>query len=82
MRVRVLFFAGLRALVGEGSVDLQFTPGATFADIRTELGRRWPQAKGLVDRSFLALGDEYISDLTRPIEGDCEVACIPPVSGG
>jgi molybdopterin converting factor subunit 1 len=77
----VLFFARARDLVGAVSVRLDPPCPATVGALRRELARRYPQLAGLLERSALAVGDEFADDAT-PLAPDVEVALLPPVSGG
>ncbi len=81
MRVRVRLFAAARQSVGRDSVDVALPEGATIAELRRQLGSRFPQLSGWLAHVTFALDAQYADDqATIPPEAD--VACIPPVSGG
>jgi molybdopterin synthase catalytic subunit len=81
MRVRVRLFARARDLVGSEAVDLDLAAGATAGDLRRRLAEARPALAGLLERSALAVNNEFADDsLTLPLSA--EVALLPPVSGG
>jgi sulfur-carrier protein len=79
--VRVQLFAVARQLAGEDAIDLDLPPGATVADVRTELLRRTPALAPLARHLLFSVDADYAADGAVVPEG-AEVACIPPVSGG
>ncbi|HEV7281893.1 MAG TPA: molybdopterin converting factor subunit 1 [Pirellulaceae bacterium] len=78
---RVKLFAGLREAAGTDLFEWEAPAGATVADLRAELTRRFPQTAALAARSFAAVDREYAVD-TRVLSEGAEIAFIPPVSGG
>jgi molybdopterin converting factor subunit 1 len=81
MKVRCLFFAEAKELVGKNTLDLEFKDSCDTAQLVTELLSRYPSLKKIIDNCLVAVNLEYIS---RPVflkDGD-EVAIIPPLSGG
>ncbi|MFN4260409.1 MAG: MoaD/ThiS family protein [Gemmataceae bacterium] len=79
--VSIRLFARARDLVGAEVVAVRLPAGATVGDARRVLAEAHPELAALLERSALAVGDEYANDsLTLPIEA--ELAVIPPVSGG
>ncbi|MCI0342373.1 MAG: molybdopterin converting factor subunit 1 [Planctomycetales bacterium] len=81
MRVRVLFFAAMRERIGRESETVDVPAGATVAHLLTALAHAHPAVRPLLDRSRVALGDEFVPPDARLSEGG-EAAVIPPVSGG
>ena len=77
----VLLFARARDLVGAAAVRLDPPCPATVGAVRRTLAARYPQLAALLERSALAVGDEFADDAT-PLAPDAEVALLPPVSGG
>jgi molybdopterin converting factor subunit 1 len=81
MNVEVRMFARAKDLAGSGKVTVPLPEGATVSDLRRELARVFPALAGLLERSALAVNDEFAADsLTLP--PSAEVALLPPVSGG
>lgn len=81
MIVRVQLFAVARQLAGRAAVEIELSPGATVAELRTALGEQVPALAPLLRQTMFAVNAEYASDPTKVPEG-ADVACIPPVSGG
>ena len=81
MRWSVRLFARARDLAGSASVAVDLPEGATVADLRRGLAGAYPALAGLLERSALAVNDEFADDsLTLPLRA--EIALLPPVSGG
>lgn len=85
MRIRLLFFAGLREQLGTAGEELELPPGVgTVAALRAHLRQRgsaWQAA--LADGKLLrtAVNQNMASAETKLAPGD-EVAFFPPVTGG
>jgi molybdopterin converting factor subunit 1 len=81
MDVSVRLFARAKDLAGADVVRLELPDGATVGDLRRRLAAAYPRLAGLLERSALAVHDEFAEDeLTLP--RGAEVALLPPVSGG
>jgi molybdopterin converting factor subunit 1 len=79
--VRVRLFARARDLAGADSLTMELPDGATVGDLRRRLAEEHPALRGLLERSALAINDDFADDgLTLPV--GAEVAVLPPVSGG
>jgi molybdopterin converting factor subunit 1 len=81
MNLRVRLFARARDLAGADAITVDVPEGATVGDLRRQLATRYPALESLLDRSALAVDDEFAGDeqtLSRP----AEIALLPPVSGG
>ncbi len=81
MRIRVLYFAAMRERIGRASESVDVPQGATVAQLLATLTRAHPELGPLLDRSRVAVGDEFAPSEARLPEG-AEAAVIPPVSGG
>jgi molybdopterin converting factor subunit 1 len=79
--MKVLLFARARDLIGADHVDIALPRPATVADVRHALVDRYPHAAGLIDKSAIAVNDEFANDVAK-IPENAEVALLPPVSGG
>jgi molybdopterin converting factor small subunit len=81
MSVSVQLFARARDLVGAAVLTVEMPLNATVGDLRRELGAEHPQLKSLLERSALAINDEFVDDpLVIPL--NARIAILPPVSGG
>jgi molybdopterin converting factor subunit 1 len=79
--MKVRLFARARELAGADCIDVDVPAGATVGDLRRRIGEAHPPLAKLVERSALAVNDEFADDgLTLPL--NAEVALLPPVSGG
>jgi len=81
MQCRVKLFARARDLAGTDEVSVVLPDTATVADLRQALARAYPALAGLLERSALAVDNEFAND-AQPVRPDAEVALLPPVSGG
>jgi molybdopterin converting factor subunit 1 len=79
--MRVLLFARARDLAGMDVLDVAVPAGATVGDLRRCLRERCPRLGSLLERSAIAVNNEYAEDAT-PLPANAEVALVPPVSGG
>ena len=81
MRVFVRLFARARDLARMDRLELELPSGATIGMLRQALAQSRPELAGILERSALAVRDEFAQDsLSLPV--DAEVALLPPVSGG
>jgi molybdopterin converting factor subunit 1 len=81
MRVRVLFFGGLKDLVGKSSDLLDLPEGALVRDVLAHYLAEVPRMKESLASLAVAVNQEYAGAETGLKSGD-EVALLPPVSGG
>jgi MoaE-MoaD fusion protein len=81
MRVRVLFFGGLKDLAGKSSDLLELPDGALVRDVLAHYLAQVPEMRELVAALAVAVNQEYAGAETGLKSGD-EVALLPPVSGG
>lgn len=81
MKVKVLFFAGVRERTGVGQVEIDIPSATTVGGLRAKLAQLWPSVGPLLSRSTLAV-DERIAEDEVEIPADAVVAVVPPVSGG
>ena len=81
MKVSLLLFAALREAIGARSLDFEIADGATVADLKRRVSAAFPASAALIDRTAVAVDDEYVSSEERLRDGT-SVALIPPVSGG
>jgi molybdopterin synthase catalytic subunit len=81
LQVRVRAFAGLRQVLGTGSLTLSLSSGATVSDLMERLNRDYPAATPHLARALVAINQDY-ADLGQTLAHGDEVAVFPPVSGG
>ncbi len=81
MKVRIIAFATASDVLGQEALELVLPESAGLAELRAELVARHPNLETIWDRLAVAVdgtlvrGEEGLSD-------GCEVALLPPVSGG
>jgi molybdopterin converting factor subunit 1 len=81
MKIVVRLFARARDLAGADTLAVELPPGATVAALRKQLAWQCPPLAGLLERSALAVNDEFAGDALALPHG-AEIALLPPVSGG
>jgi molybdopterin synthase catalytic subunit/molybdopterin synthase sulfur carrier subunit len=81
VNVKVKLFAGAREAAGQDTIAVQLGDAPTVAELRSALGKQYPQLRDVVTHSMFAIDTEYSGD-DRKIPIDATVVCIPPVSGG
>ena len=82
VRVRVLYFAAVRDLVGIAEEDLALPAGVrSAADLIGHLERLRPELAGRLDAVRVAVNEAFADGGLALSEGDV-VALIPPVAGG
>ena len=81
MKIKVLFFASCRDVVGHRSCDWEIEEGYRVADLQRGLVAAYPQLAAVQQVLSIAVNSEYVGNHTVLKAGD-EVALIPPVSGG
>jgi molybdopterin converting factor subunit 1 len=81
MIVHVRLFARARDLAGTDTLQVELPDNATVSDLRRRLAGDYPALAGLLERSALAVENEFAAEsLKLPVNG--EIALLPPVSGG
>ena len=81
MKIRILFFASMRDIVGDRELEWEVPQGATVGQLRQDLVSRFPAMAAMARILSMAVNAEYADDSAILRTGD-EVAVIPPVSGG
>jgi len=81
--MQVLYFAWVRERIGRPREEVQ-TDAATVAELVEELrGREERYAVALADISALRVAlDQELAEFTDSLDGVCEVALFPPMTGG
>lgn len=81
MKIKALFFASCRDIVGNREMALDIEEGSRVKELRKKLLANYPRLATLDEVLSIAVNSEYVDDTTLLNPGD-EVAFIPPVSGG
>lgn len=81
MKVKLLFFASSRNIIGEKELNWDISKDCTVGDIKKELRLQYPTFIKTEKTLSIAVNAEYVEESTVLFDGD-EVAFIPPVSGG
>ncbi len=81
MKIRVLFFASCREIVGMRQCDMEVADGISVAQLKRILMAEFPGLNRLSQSLTAAVNAEYVND-SAPLQDADEVALIPPVSGG
>ena len=81
MTLTVRLFARARDLAGADAMTLELAPGATALELRRALADACPALAPLLERSALAVDDEFAAD-EQVLRPGGEIALLPPVSGG
>jgi molybdopterin converting factor subunit 1 len=81
LKVRALFFASYREIMGGAEFDVDLPDGATVSDLIALLRGRDDAASVLPTDPAVAVNRSYCASDALLTEGD-EVAVIPPVAGG
>ena len=81
MIVHVRLFARARDLAATDTLHVELPDRATVADLRRQLAVVCPALAGLLERSALAVDNEFADD-AQAVSANAEIAVLPPVSGG
>lgn len=77
----MLAFASAGDALGAGEMELDLPEGSRVSDLRDRLDREHPGLVPLWPRLAVAVDGRVVS-LEEPLREGCEVALLPPVSGG
>jgi molybdopterin synthase sulfur carrier subunit len=83
MKVKVLYFAGLREQLGTAGEDLDVST-TTVAALRAQLmSRGGPWQSALAQRKALRVAvNQEMAQPSTPVKAGDEIAFFPPVTGG
>jgi molybdopterin converting factor subunit 1 len=81
MKVHVRLFARAKDLVGAETVSLELPEGAHVNDLRRKLTGDHPALAALLERSAIAVDNEFAENEVV-LSAGAEIALLPPVSGG
>ena len=81
MKVKLLFFASCRDIVGVRDLELEVDVDIIIADLKEPLIALYPRLRSIKKVLSVAVNAQYVHDSYEISSGD-EIAFIPPVSGG
>jgi molybdopterin converting factor small subunit len=81
MKVRLLYFAVLRDIIGESVAEVTLPEGARPRDVWAQLRSAHPRLAGYEQPPLTAVNEAYASPDDPLRDGD-ELVFIPPVAGG
>jgi molybdopterin converting factor subunit 1 len=81
MRVRMLYFAVLRDIIGKSEADVTIPEGTRAAEVWQMLRRDHRELSDYEQPPLTAINESYATPDSILREGD-ELAFIPPVAGG
>jgi molybdopterin converting factor subunit 1 len=81
MKVTVQLFAILREAVGANQIDLEVPAETTARQITQILAERFPKFRPHLNTLSFAINGEIVPAETKAAHA-CEIALLPPVSGG
>jgi molybdopterin synthase sulfur carrier subunit len=79
LKIKILFFASLRELVGTGVSELEVSSGQSIGQLWQTIAADFEL---LPEKVLCAVNQEYVDPAYQLQEGDTEVAFFPPVTGG
>jgi len=81
IRVKVLFFGGLKEVVGGAEEFVELKPGSRIEDLFAQFISRCPELARFRS-SLVASRNQEFAAWSTPLDSGDEVAFLPPVSGG
>lgn len=81
MKVRLLYFAVLRDIIGESATEVTLDEGTRPRDVWAGLRSAHPRLAGYEQPPLTAVNESYASPDEALHDGD-ELVFIPPVAGG
>ncbi|KAL8590819.1 hypothetical protein ACOMHN_064157 [Nucella lapillus] len=84
VKVRLLFFAKSRELVGQKEAEVELLSRTTSQAVLEDLLTIYPGLRPISENVVLSLNEEYleIGDQQVTLRAGDELAVIPPISGG
>lgn len=81
MKYKIRLFAILRDIAKVDFIELDLPDKSTGKDLLEQLGKKYPQLKRTIEKSAIAVNENYLMP-DEIIPENAEIAVIPPVSGG
>jgi sulfur-carrier protein len=81
IRVKALFFGGLKEVAGRAEESVELAPGSRIEDLFAQFISRCPEL-ARYRGSLVASRNQEFAAWNTPLESGDEIAFLPPVSGG
>ena len=81
IQIRVLFFASIRALIGQKEIDLELPEGASVSDLKQKISSLYPQADQAMQHMLTSVNRVFSDDDTI-LSDQAEVAFFNHIAGG
>ena len=81
IKVQVLFFATIRAIIGLKEMEIELAAGSTVRDLKQKISEMYPHA-GPAMESMLTAVNRIFSDDDTSLPDKAEIAFFPHISGG
>jgi len=81
IRVKALFFGGLKEVAGRAEESVELAPGSRIEDLFAHFISRCPELSRYRG-SLVASRNQEFAAWNTPLESGDEIAFLPPVSGG
>jgi molybdopterin converting factor subunit 1 len=81
IRVRVLFFGGLKEIAGRAEESVELAAGSRIEDLFAQFVSRWPEL-ARYRASLVASRNQEFAAWDIALDSGDEIAFLPPVSGG
>ncbi|HEY8312761.1 MAG TPA: MoaD/ThiS family protein [Candidatus Baltobacteraceae bacterium] len=82
MQIRVLAFARVRELLGDGELTFDLPEGATIGDVWQAAVDRNGALGALAESTRIARNGRIVNDSLESVREKDEIALLPPVGGG
>ena len=81
IRVKVLFFANIKEIIGKNYADLEVPEETTLQEFKRILIIEFPEIKSYINNLIYSINQSFAEDESVIPDG-AEIAVFPPVSGG
>ncbi len=81
MQLPILLFAGAKQIANADQILIDVHEPITAGEVLEKIADSMPELRGLASHSRLAVNGRYVTSQTI-VDGNAELALIPPVSGG
>ncbi len=81
IKVQVLFFATIRAIIGFKEMEIELAAGSNVRDLKQKITEMYPHASPAME-SMLTAVNRIFSDDDTSLPDQAEIAFFPHISGG